>query len=100
MKRSLKLTLGLLAIGSISAIAVGSVVSCSNDSSSKSDATTTSSKSSSSTKSDSTTSSPKSSSSTTTPTVSTIEYSDLSKKVINNSTTQKPFTSYSDALVN
>ena len=36
MKRSLKLTLGLLAIGSISAIAVGSVVSCSNNSNSNS----------------------------------------------------------------
>ena len=86
MKRFLKLTLGLLAIGSISAIAVGSVVSCSNDSSSKSDSTTSSSN--------------KSSSSTTSPTVSTLEYSNLSKKVISNPTTQKPFTSYSDALVN
>ena len=85
MKRSLKLTLGLLAIGSISAIAVGSVVSCSNDSSSKSDSTTSSSKSSSSTAS---------------PTVSTVEYSNLSKKVISNPTTQEPFTNYSDALVN
>ena len=41
MKRSLKLTLGLLAIGSISAIAVGSVVSCSNNSNSNSTSSNT-----------------------------------------------------------
>ena len=41
MKRSLKLTLGLLAIGSISAIAVGSVVSCSNNSNSNSTSSST-----------------------------------------------------------
>ncbi|MBO6023186.1 hypothetical protein J6P51_04490 [bacterium] len=41
MKRSLKLTIGLLAIGSISAIAVGSVVSCSNNSNSNSTSSNT-----------------------------------------------------------
>ena len=92
MKKSLKITLGIFGLVGIGAIAIGSVVSCSNDSSNKT--TTSSNTSKSTTKTTSSTSSKSNA-------VSYLPYSELSTaNVINSPTNNKPYKQYQNALKN
>lgn len=91
MKKSIKLILGLLGITTISAITIGSVISCSNDN----DTSNNNSGSNSEVnvnQEGQTLSNPN--------TKFIIPYTDLSTNIINDPTTNKPYTSYSDALSN
>ena len=91
MKKSIKLILGLLGITTISAITIGSVISCSNDnenSNNNSDSNSNVNEN----EEGQTLSNPN--------TKFIIPYTDLSTNIINDPLTNKPYTSYSDALSN
>ncbi|MBQ5492779.1 MAG: hypothetical protein IIT78_02780 [Mycoplasmataceae bacterium] len=91
MKKSMKLILGLLGITTISAITIGSVISCSNDNNTSNNNSDSNSNVNVNEEGQ-TLSNPN--------TKFIIPYTDLSTNVINDPTTNKPYTSYSDALSN
>lgn len=89
MKKSIKLILELLGITTISAITIGSVISCSNDNNNSNN------------NSDSDVNVNQEGQTLSNPnTKFIIPYTDLSTNIINDPTTNKPYTSYNDALSN
>ena len=91
MKKSIKLILGLLGITTISAITIGSVISCSNDNDNSNNNSGSNSEVNVNEEGQ-TLSNPN--------TKFIIPYTDLSTNIINDPTTNKPYASYSDALSN